>query len=94
MALISPKIFKLYAAQTGPEEQADAMGMQIQREVIKAGWHRMRQIEGGGKVNILRYQIIGKGNVPVASLAAVVLMDPDRFVLPVPPVNPVLKLDR
>lgn len=94
MALISPKIFKLYAAQTGPEEQADAVGMQIQREVIKAGWHRMRQIEGGGKVNILRYQIIGKGNVPVASLAAVVLMDPDRFVLPVPPVNPVLKLDR
>lgn len=94
MALISPKIFKLYAAQTGPEEQADAMGMQIQREVIKAGWHRMRQVEGGGKVNILRYQIIGKGNVPVASLAAVVLMDPDRFVLPVPPVNPVLKLDR
>lgn len=94
MALISPKIFKLYAAQTGPEEQADAMGMQIQREVIKAGWHRMRQVEGGGKVNILRYQIIGKGNVPVASLAAVVLTDPDRFVLPVPPVNPVLKLDR
>lgn len=94
MALISPKIFKLYAAQTGPEEQADAMGMQIQREVIKAGWHRMRQVEGGGKVNILRYQIIGKGNVPIASLAAVVLMDPDRFVLPVPPVNPVLKLDR
>ncbi|MCB4321949.1 hypothetical protein KOE80_07020 [Alcaligenes sp. 13f] len=53
----------------------------------------MRQVEGGGKVNILRYQIIGKGNVPIASLAAVVLMDPDRFVLPVPPVNPVLKLD-
>lgn len=94
MALISPKIFKLYAAETGPEEQADAMGMQIQREVIKAGWHRMRQVEGGGKVNILRYQIIGKGNVPIASLAAVVLTDPDRFVLPVPPVNPVLKLDR
>lgn len=37
MALISPKIFKLYAAQTGPEEQADAMGMQIQRELSKLG---------------------------------------------------------
>ena len=93
MALVSPIIFKLFASQIGPEEQADATGLQVQREVIKAGWHRMAPASGSGKVNILRYQVIGRGNAVVARLAAVVLVDPDRFVLPVPPANPVLKLE-
>ncbi|WP_374008269.1 MobH family relaxase [Delftia lacustris] len=93
MALVSPFIFKLYARETGPEEQADATGMQVQREVIKAGWHRMGPGSGKGKVNILCYQVIGRGNAVVARLSAVVLVDPDRFVLPVPPPNPVLKLE-
>ena len=93
MALVSPLIFKLYARETGPEEHADATGMQVQREVIKSGWHRMGIGSGVGKVNILRYQVIGRGNTPVARLSAVVLVDPDRFVLPVPPANPVLKLE-
>lgn len=93
MALVSPIIFKLFASQAGPEDQADATGLQVQREVIKAGWHRMAPASGSGKVNILRYQVIGRGNAVVARLAAVVLMDPDRFVLPVPPANPVLKLE-
>ena len=93
MALVSPLIFKLYARETGPEEHADATGMQVQREVIKSGWHRMGIGSGGGKVNILRYQVIGRGNATVARLSAVVLVDPDRFVLPVPPANPVLKLE-
>lgn len=93
MALVSPLIFKLYAKDTGPEEEADATGLQVQREVIKAGWHRMGQGSGGGKVNILRYQVLGRGNAVVARLSAIVLIEPDRFVLPVPPANPVLKLD-
>lgn len=93
MALVSPLIFKLYAKDTGPEEEADATGLQVQREVIKAGWHRMGQASGGGKVNILRYQVLGRGNAVVARLSAIVLIEPDRFVLPVPPANPVLKLD-
>ncbi|QIL80317.1 DNA-binding domain-containing protein [Diaphorobacter sp. HDW4A] len=93
MALVSPVIFKIYAHSIGPEEDADAMGLQVQREVIKAGWHRMAAASGSGKVNILRYQVIGRGNVAVARLSAVVLLDPDRFVLPVPPANPVLKLE-
>lgn len=93
MALVSPLIFKLHARETGPEDEAAATGMQVQREVIKAGWHRMAAGSGGGKVNILRYQVIGRGNAVVAHLSAVVLVDPDRFVLPVPPANPVLKLE-
>lgn len=93
MALVSPIIFKLFARETGPEEDADATGLQVQREVIKAGWHRMGAGSGSGKVNILRYQVMGRGNAVVARLSAIVLVDADRFVLPVPPPNPVLKLE-
>ena len=37
MALVSPLIFKLYASETGPQADADTDGLQVQREVIKAG---------------------------------------------------------
>lgn len=93
MALVSPLIFKLYARETGPATQADAMGLQVQREVIKAGWHRMTSGQGKGRVNILRYQVVGRGGASVGRLAAVVLSEPDRWVVPVPPPNPVLKLE-
>lgn len=92
MALVSPLIFKQYARETGPEAEADMMGLQVQREVLKAGWHLMVAARGSGKVNILSYEVIGRAGVAVGKLSAVVLSDPDRFVLPVPPVNPVLKL--
>ncbi|WCM90514.1 MobH family relaxase [Acidovorax sp. NCPPB 3576] len=93
MALVSPLIFKLYARETGPATQADATGLQVQREVIKAGWHRMTSGQGKGRVNILRYQVVGRGGASVGRLAAVVLAEPDRWVVPVPPANPVLKLE-
>ncbi|MBS0465724.1 MAG: DNA-binding domain-containing protein [Proteobacteria bacterium] len=92
MALVSPLIFKLYASQHGPQAEADMMGLQVQREVLKAGWHRMAAGKGSGKVNILSYAVQGKGSTMVGKLSAVVLTQPDRFVLPVPPTNPVLKL--
>lgn len=92
MALVSPLIFKQYARQTGSESQADMLGLQVQREVLKAGWHLMVAAKGAGKVNIVSYEVIGRGSQPVGKLSAVVLTDPDRFVLPVPPANPVLKL--
>jgi len=92
MALVSPLIFKLYARENGPESQADAAGLQIQREVIKAGWHRMNPAKGSGRINILRYEVLGRGGAAVGKLSAVVLVEPARWVLPVPPANPVLKL--
>lgn len=90
MALVSPLVFRTYAAETGAanDAQVEAQALQVQREVIKAGWHLM----GPGKVNILKYQVMGRGGVPVGKLSAVVLTQPDRWVVPVPPVNPVLKL--
>ena len=90
MALVSPLVFRTYASDTGAasDAQVEAQALQVQREVIKAGWHLM----GPGKVNILKYQVLGRGGVPVGKLSAVVLTQPDRWVVPVPPVNPVLKL--
>jgi hypothetical protein len=90
MALVSPVVFRNFVAEQGEvrSSEADAQALQVQREVIKAGWHLM----GPGKVNILRYQVIGRGGEPVGKLSAVVLTQPERWVLPVPPVNPVLKL--
>ena len=90
MALVSPLVFRKFVADQDPatDAEADAQALQVQREVIKAGWHLM----GPGKVNILKYQVMGRGGVPVGKLSAVVLTQPDRWVMPVPPVNPVLKL--
>jgi len=92
MALVSPLIFKLYASETGPQSQVDTDGLQVQREVIKAGWHRMTSAQGSGRLNILRYAVLGRGGVAVGKISAVVLTEPDRWVMPVPPANPVLQL--
>lgn len=90
MALVSPLVFRTFVAEQQPssDAEADSQALQVQREVIKAGWHLM----GPGKVNILKYQVIGRGGLPVGKLSAVVLTQPDRWVMPVPPANPVLKL--
>lgn len=91
MALVSPLIFKTYFADrhgTVSNAESDAQALQVQREVIKAGWHLM----GPGKTNILKYQVLGRAGVPVGKLSAVVLTRPDRWVVPVPPSNPVLRL--
>ena len=90
MALVSPLIFKLYAREQELQD-AEAVGLQVQREVIKAGWHRMRATPGKGRVNILRYEVLGRGNIPVGKLSAVVLTNADRWVQPLPPANPVLR---
>lgn len=90
MALVSPLVFKAYVAEQDSvkDSEAEAQALQVQREVIKAGWHLM----GPGKTNILKYQVLGRGGVPVGRLSAVVLIRPDRWVMPVPPSNPVLQL--
>ncbi|MFZ2825212.1 MobH family relaxase [Hydrogenophaga sp.] len=90
MALVSPLVFKAYVADQEPvnDSEAEAKALQVQREVIKAGWHLM----GPGKSNILKYQVLGRGGVPVGKLSAVVLIRPERWVMPVPPSNTVLQI--
>jgi hypothetical protein len=88
MALVSPLIFKMYAATQVPETQIGEHALLVQREVVKAGWN----VLGPNNTNILSYQVTGRGGVKAGHLAAVVLSEPGRFVQPVPPSNPALSL--
>lgn len=90
MALVSPLVFKAFVAEQESvnDSEAESKALQVQREVIKAGWHLM----GPGKSNILKYQVLGRGGVPVGKLSAIVLIRPERWVMPVPPSNPVLQI--
>ena len=88
MALVSPLIFKLYVKETGGATDP----FELQREVIRAGWHRVQKEAGKGQSNILSYDVVGKGGRVMSRLSAVVLADADRWVHPLPPANPVLRL--
>ncbi|WP_280190795.1 MobH family relaxase [Delftia sp. PS-11] len=88
MALVSPLIFKKYAqAAAADTAEAAELATRVQRELIKCGWH----LPGPNKTNIVKYEIHAKGSV-VGNLSCVVLVQPSRFVLPVPPSNPALKM--
>ena len=88
MALVSPLIFKLYAEETGGGDP-----FVLQREVIRAGWHRVQKLGGGkGQSNILLYEVVGKDGRVKSRLSALVLADAARWVQPLPPTNPVLRL--
>ncbi|HVR48946.1 MAG TPA: MobH family relaxase [Pseudorhodoferax sp.] len=90
MALVSPLIFKLFAEDRGePGQSVNDYAMQVQRELIRAGWH----MAGPGRTNIIRFAVLGRGGAAVGRLAAVVLVDPGRWVQPVPPSNPVLRVE-
>jgi len=86
MALVSPRIFKDYAAQAGDDTDLRDLGTKVQRELIKCGWH----LPGPNRTNIVKYGIEGRGGVEVGSLSCVVLVEPGRWVQPVPPSNPAL----
>jgi len=94
MLLVSPRIFGDYAMQCGeqtrrgPAAFAEAnteIGKAIQLQVLRAGWH----VRGRKRSNILSYQVM-RGDDPVSRLSGVVIRNPERFVSPVPPVNPQL----
>lgn len=88
MALVSPLIFRQYAKACGQSEEEDAarLGLAEQREVLKAGWH----VPGLDNKNIHTFSVVKKGGARAGKLSAVVLAQPERFVLPVPPPNPAL----
>lgn len=89
MALVSPLIFKLYAQAQGPDgASADEFAMQVQRDLIRAGLH----VSGPNRTNIVTFEVVGRGDTVVSRLSAVVLAEPGRWVQPVPPSNPVLRV--
>jgi len=94
MLLVSPRIFQDYAMQCGEHtrrgpgafaEGNTAIGKAIQVEVMRAGWH----VRGRKRSDTLSYQVM-RGDDPVSRLSGVVIRNPERFVTPVPPVNPML----
>lgn len=90
MILVSPAIFRRYAEENdedAPEGAPDRLGMNVQREFMKAGWH-VPSTEG----NIWQFSVLKRGGVASSRLSAVVLGQPERWVMPVPPANPALKL--
>jgi integrating conjugative element relaxase (TIGR03760 family) len=86
MALVSPLIFKEFAQQQGLPGEPERVAKDVQREVLKAGWH----VPAAGGQNIHRFVVRGRGGVPAGRLAAVVLDQPHRWVVPVPPPNPAI----
>lgn len=99
MLLVSPVIFRHYAElfgepprRTAPTADADAttgtearLGLSIQREVVDAGWH----LQLPKRNNIVRYQVLAKGK-PGKMLSGVLIQQPDRWMNPLPPPNPLL----
>ncbi|PZP98352.1 MAG: phosphohydrolase [Variovorax paradoxus] len=89
MALVSPLIFKLFAENcVGADGPADEIAMQVQKDVIRAGWH----MAGPNRTNIIKFTVHGRGDAVVGRLAAVVLCEPGQWVQPVPPSNPALRV--
>jgi hypothetical protein len=92
MLLVSPRIFREFAMRFGDDGHGLApaagdpdVGKSIQRQFLRAGWHR--RAEKG--VNMLSYQVM-RGERAVSHLSGVVIPNPERFVTPVPALNPVL----
>ena len=92
MLLVSPRIFREFATRFGEDGNSPApaagdpdVGKSIQRQFLRAGWHR----RAGEGVNILSYQVM-RGERAVSQLSGVVIPNPERFIDPVPAVNPVL----
>jgi hypothetical protein len=92
MLLVSPRIFREFATRFGDDTDGPApaagdpdIGKSIQRQFLRAGWHR----RAGKGVNMLSYQVM-RGERAVSQLSGVVIPNPERFVTPVPAINPVL----
>lgn len=93
LLLASPRIFRVFAKEAGhigglmgPNADRDGgSAKRLQRELLRAGWHL--QAERG--VNFLSYQ--WKGDKRTTSrINGLVVVEPGRFVDPLPPVNPEL----
>jgi hypothetical protein len=94
MLLISPRIFRDFARRFGEDGKGvvatrvideSRLGMGIQRQVLRAGWHR--PADHGN--NIQSFDVVRNGQ-PVSGLSGVLITQPERFISPVPAANPLL----
>lgn len=92
MMLVSPLIFRKFAelfGETGDgnpsEKSGGAIGTGIQRHVTNAGWHK---VSGSNKSNIQKFIVAGHDGSGKKIISGVVILDPVRFVNPLPDLNP------
>lgn len=92
MMLVSPVIFRKFAEQFGEDgtgtpsdREGSRLGTGIQRQVTNAGWNL---VAGEKKSNILRYLVVGQDGEGKKLISGVVIVEPERFVNPLPPNNP------
>jgi len=88
MAIVSPLAFKAFVREGHVPGDPERAVLTVQREVLKAGWHVPA---GPGGKNIHRFVVRARSGVTAGRLAAVVLDQPHRWVLPVPPPNPAIQ---
>ena len=83
LLLASPGIFRAFIRRdgAGQAEPGDA-AKRLQREVLRAGWH----LRADGGVNLHGYAWKQDGRAAVR-IHGVVILAPQRFVDPVPPIN-------
>ena len=86
LLLASPGIFRAFIRRdgAGQGESGDA-AKRLQREVLRAGWH----LRADAGVNLHGYAWKQDGRA-AARIHGVVILAPQRFVDPVPPINPAL----
>jgi hypothetical protein len=92
MMLVSPVIFRKFAELFGEsgdgqpsERSGGAIGTGIQRQVTNAGWHK---VTGTEKKNIQKFLVAGHDGGGKKIISGVVILDPVRFVNPLPEINP------
>ena len=83
LLLASPGIFRAFIRRdgAGQAEPGDA-AKRLQREVLRAGWHL--RADGGVNLHGYGWKRDGRGAVRIHG---VVILAPQRFVDPVPPIN-------
>jgi len=86
LLLASPGIFRAFIRRdgVGQAERGEA-AKRLQREVLRAGWH----LRADGGVNLHGYAWRQDGRA-AARIHGVVILAPQRFVDPVPAINPAL----
>ncbi len=97
LLLVTPRIFRQFAHETDPRAASgEALEYTaVQKAVFKAHWHYVasKPAPKGRKatrINILRYTTSGAGPggaTAAKPLSGVVILQPERFVNPVPPIN-------
>jgi hypothetical protein len=86
LLLASPGIFRAFIRRDGVgQAEPGEAAKRLQREVLRAGWH----LRADGGVNLHGYAWRQDGRA-AARIHGVVILAPQRFVDPVPAINPAL----